>query len=229
MGRRTLARDLRDLPPEDAADLKVLVRAPARSAVRLDRIEQELEAAGHEIKQTDSAAAENLAAALEEARRAAIGAQMRSAGGRLQENQVGQAAVQHKQILHDLQEVLNILAGRRRPDAVDLRHGAEQTIRLDAAVKRLQQEQRTVLDRTRQIDRSRQAEGQWTRLMATDLLEVARRQESLAAETGVLTAALSDAGISSAALSAAGDAMGEALAHLDGARLPPPSRPSNPH
>ena len=49
---------------------------------------------------------------------------------------------------------------------------AEQTIRLEDAVKRLQQGQRTVLDRTRQLDRSRQAEGQWTRLMATDLLEV---------------------------------------------------------
>ena len=87
LGRRTLASDLRDLPPEEAADLKVFADRQVDLAGRLDRIEQDMEAVGYELKQSDAAAAENLAAALEESRRTAIAAQMRRRAGTFQENQ----------------------------------------------------------------------------------------------------------------------------------------------
>ncbi len=62
----------------------------------------------------NAAAAENVADAAEEARSLAIAAEMHAAAGGLQENQIGQVTGQHKEIVENLQKVLDILANRRR-------------------------------------------------------------------------------------------------------------------
>ena len=79
VGRRTLTRDLRDLSPQDAADLKAAAARQLELARLLDRVLQEADQATVELRKTDPLAAETVADALDEARRLAISGQMRAA------------------------------------------------------------------------------------------------------------------------------------------------------
>jgi len=114
IGLQTQGRKLAELAEQQIADLKALAARQLELGRRLDRIEQEMEEAGSTLPQTDRAAAQIVADALEEARRLAVSAQVQSCGGQLQENQIGQALKGQKQIVQDLQEVLDILANRRQ-------------------------------------------------------------------------------------------------------------------
>ena len=76
MGRRTLTKELEDLSPEEAAELKVLGGRQLELARRLDRIEQEMEQSLGELRQNDPLAAATVADALDEARRLALTAAM---------------------------------------------------------------------------------------------------------------------------------------------------------
>ena len=113
-GRRTLARELRDLPLQDVADLKVAAGRQLELARRLDRALQEAERTVAELRQTDPLAADMVADAFDEARRLAVSERMRTAGGQIEQNQIGQAAVAQEQIAQNLQEILDILANRGR-------------------------------------------------------------------------------------------------------------------
>jgi hypothetical protein len=140
VGRLTLTKDLKDLRPQEAADLTVLAQRQLDLARRLDRLLQEMDAVGAQLKESDpaaenagpanaapanaaaedAAAAQNIADAAEEARNLAIVAEMRAAAGGLQENQIGQAVCQHKELVENLQKVLDILAHRRRHELTGL-------------------------------------------------------------------------------------------------------------
>jgi hypothetical protein len=120
VGRRTLTRDLHDLAPQDAADLKIAAGRQLELARSLDRVLQEMEQAGAGLRQSDPLAAETVADALGEARRLAVAGQMRTVGDRIRQNQIGQAAAGQKQIAQDLREVLDILANRRQQEAARL-------------------------------------------------------------------------------------------------------------
>ena len=123
----------------------------------------------------------------------------------MQDNQIGQAAAQHKQIIQDLQKVL----GR-----VEL--ATEQLARLEDAVKHLHRQEQNVLDQTRRIDALQQTAGRLTRAQVLSLRELARLQESLRADTARLSEHMAGAAAFSFALSAAGDPMGQAAKMLDG-------------
>ncbi len=175
LGRRTLTKEVRDLPPQDVADLKVLTEGQLDLARRLDRIEQEMDAVGADLQQSDPLAAETVADALAEARRLAISAQMRTVGGRLPDNQIGQVTVQHKQILQDLQEVLDILANKRQPELARL-------------VKKLREAEADLagLERKQAGLRKKMADGASqpdTAKRARELERLAREQEQLQQET----------------------------------------------
>ena len=120
VGRRTLTRDLRDLSPQDAANLKLAAARQLELARLLDRLLQEADQSSGDLRKTDPLAAETVANALDEARRLAISGQMRTAAGQIQENQIGQAAAAQKQILQYLREVLDILAHQRQNDLAGL-------------------------------------------------------------------------------------------------------------
>jgi len=112
VGRRTLTRDLRDLSPQDLADLHAAAARQLELARLLDRVLQEADQAAVDLRKSDPLAADSVADALDEARRLAISGQMRDAGSQIQQNQIGQAASAQKQIAQNLQEVLDILANR---------------------------------------------------------------------------------------------------------------------
>ena len=113
VGRRTLTRELRDLPPQDVADLHAAAARQLELARLLDRVLQEADQGAVELRKSDPLAADFVADALDDARRLAISGQMRDAGAQIQQNRIGQAAAAQGQIAHDLQEVLDILANRR--------------------------------------------------------------------------------------------------------------------
>jgi hypothetical protein len=118
VGRRTLTQELRDLAPQDSADLKIIAGRQLELARQLDRILQEMDQAGGELRNSDPLAAETVADALDEARRLSIGGQMRTAAAQVQQNQIGQSVAGQKQIGQDLQEVLDILGNRRQHELV---------------------------------------------------------------------------------------------------------------
>jgi len=120
LGRHTLTKDLKDLRPQELADLKIVAGRQLELARQLDRIRQGMEQAAIDLGESDPLVAATVADAAAETARLAISGQMRTAGAQLRSNQIGQAAARQKQIALDLQEVLDILANRRQPELVRL-------------------------------------------------------------------------------------------------------------
>jgi hypothetical protein len=119
VGRRTLTQELRDLSPKDIADLNAPASRQLELARQLDRLLQEMDQAGEELRQKDPSAARTVADALEQARRSAISGQMRTAGQQIERNQIGRAAAGQKQIGRDLKAVLGVLAARQDDQSRD--------------------------------------------------------------------------------------------------------------
>jgi hypothetical protein len=119
-GRLTLTREIKDLAPQETADLAVLAARQLELARRLDRIQQEMGQTAAELRQGDPLAADMLADAAAEAQRLALAAAMRSAAALVEENRIARAADAHKQISAGLQEVLDILANRRQQELARL-------------------------------------------------------------------------------------------------------------
>ncbi|MGA2031544.1 MAG: hypothetical protein ABSG68_04755 [Thermoguttaceae bacterium] len=120
VGRHTLTKEPKDLLPDESADLKILSGRQLELARRLDLIEQEMEQAGRDLRPSDPLAADTVIDALEEARRLGLGGDMRSAGSQLEENRIGRVSQSHQEIQAGLQDVLDILAGRREPELARL-------------------------------------------------------------------------------------------------------------
>lgn len=120
VGRDTLSKQLKDLLPQEAADLKILAARQLELARRFDRIQDAMDRAVAELDQSDPLAAETVSDALAAARRLAISGQMLTSGGHLERNQIGQATARQRQIIEDLQEVLDILANRRQHELARL-------------------------------------------------------------------------------------------------------------
>jgi myosin heavy subunit len=175
VGRRTLTRELKDLPPQEVADLKVLAGRQLELARRLDRIEQDMDEASGDLRASDPLAADTVSDAVAESRRLGIGAAMRSAGTQLQENRMGQAAAGHKQIAQNLQEVLDILANRRQNELVRLVRRLQEA---EGDLKSLQQQQGQLREElaknAAELDPARRKAG---------LERLTRRQEDLCEQT----------------------------------------------
>jgi hypothetical protein len=171
LGRRTLTRELRDLSPQEAADLKGVAVRQLELARLLDRLLQEMDQGIDELRGHDPSAAKTVADAVDEARRSALSGQMLAAGGRIQQNQIGQAAAGQKQIIESLQEVLDILANRRQ----------QEVARLDDTVKRLRRQQEDIVDETKRFDGLERSQGDLTRSQALALRDVAQSQHKLQA------------------------------------------------
>jgi len=140
-------------------------------------------------------AAETLADALDVARRAAVGGQMRETGRRIDDNRLGDAAQLQQTILGHLQELLDTLASRRV-------HELERRVhQLEAALKELHElqakqqalrakaEQAAALDdaaaQRRELDRLQADAGE----AAEQVKRLSRRLERLLAERAAQTLA----------------------------------------
>jgi hypothetical protein len=122
LGRRTLAKEIQDLLPQESAELKINARQQAELAGQWEHIQQEMQSSVALLQESDPPAAKTVAAALHRAGDLAIGGRMRSAGDDIQQNQMGRAIAQQKQAAGDLQQVLDALADRRESDSDGLVH-----------------------------------------------------------------------------------------------------------
>ncbi len=210
-GRRTLTKELKDLPPQDAADLKILASRQFDHARSLDRILQDMDRSGAELQNSDPLAARIVAVALDEAGRMGIGGQMRSCGDNLRQNQIGQAAEQQTTIIENLRRIIDILIHQSTRQST-----ADQLARLENAVKFLHQRQENIRNETRQMEQSLQTQGQFTRAQLAAILDLARWQRSLQIDTMHLGDQLSEASAAFAlALDIASRDMDQAAGFLD--------------
>jgi hypothetical protein len=174
VGRRTLAKELKELSPQDAAELRRLASRQFEHARLLEGILQDMQRAGDDLRQNDHPEAKRIAAALAEAGRQNIGGQMWSCGENLRQNQLGQAAGRQKTIIGNLQEMLDILAGRRGEESA-----VEKTARLSETVKNLHRRQKDVLINTQHTEQMRQSQGRLGRAELPALGDLARLQRAL--------------------------------------------------
>ncbi len=68
LSRRTLTKDLKELLPQELADLKVAAQQQLETARRLDRIQQDMEQTAGQLRESDPMAAQPVADALDRAR-----------------------------------------------------------------------------------------------------------------------------------------------------------------
>jgi hypothetical protein len=120
LARRTLGKEIQDLLPQELADLKVAAQGQLELARQLDRILQGMDEAVSQLRESDPLASETVADALSRARELAISAAMRSAGDGTEQNRMGEVTHRQKQVVQDLQEVLDILANRRESELTRL-------------------------------------------------------------------------------------------------------------
>ena len=113
LGRRTMGREPRDLPPAELADLRVLGAAQLDLARRLDRMSADMDQTARQLDATDPLAADTIALAVDDIRRLAISDLMRAGGGQLEQNRIGQAVASQHRVRKSLHDVLNVLANRR--------------------------------------------------------------------------------------------------------------------
>jgi len=188
VGRRTLGKEPKDLLPQETADLKIVAGQQLDLARQFDRIQQRMDEAAVELRDNDPLAAQTVADALAEARRLAISGQMRSAGGQLEGNQIGQATGRQRQIAQDLQEVLDILANRRGDELARLVEKLGEAENELAEIERKQAELSKKLDEISQDADQARRRGELERLgqQQTKLQQqaerLARRLERLLAE-----------------------------------------------
>ncbi|MEE8451710.1 MAG: hypothetical protein V3R99_07335 [Thermoguttaceae bacterium] len=177
VGRKTLTRDLKDLNPQEAADLKILAGRQLELARRLGVVQQAMQQAVGDLRQTDPLAAETVADALAAAQRLAITGQMHTSSGHLAGNRIGQAIDRQQQIAEDLQEVLDVLANRREHELVRLIKKLEEAEHDLAELQRQQEE----LQKQRPADADRQKQ------LEEETQRMARRLERLLADQAAKT------------------------------------------
>jgi hypothetical protein len=188
VGRQTLTKDVKDLLPQELADLRILAGRQLEYARRLDRIEQEMDQAAGQLRQNDPLAADTIADALAESRRLAIGTAMRTVGGQLQENRIGQAVAGHKQIVQNLQEVLDILANHPRQELPRLMKKLREAEKDAESLRQQQEDLRKEMQRAGQQTNAAQRKAELDRLaerqeqLRQEAERLARRLERLQAE-----------------------------------------------
>ena len=94
-------------------NLRRLAERQTELGRQFDKIQTRMDQMRAEATESDPAAAETLADALDLARRAALGGRMRETGRRIESNELGNAAQNQQAILRGLQELLDTLANRR--------------------------------------------------------------------------------------------------------------------
>ncbi len=209
-GRHTIGREPSNLPPAEAAELKILASRQFDHARTLDRILQDMDRSEPELQRTDPPAAKIVAIALEQAGRMGIGGQMRACGESLRQNQIGQAVELQADIIENLRQIIDILihqSTRQSP--------AEQLSQLEKAVKYLRERQEKIRNETGQMEQARQAQGQFTRAQSAAVLDLARLQRSLQIDAMHLGEQLGEAVVYSTAIDGASREMDEAAGFLD--------------
>jgi len=200
---QTVARELRDLLPQQLADLRLLARSQLELAIRLEQSEGELRQSGARLARGDPSISRTLLEAAEEASRRALSPQMRAVRDEIERNQMGRALQGQNRTVADLRAVLEILA----------RGGTDALAGLAESVQRLHDRQQELLKDTASLEQLRRA-GPLLPDAQDRLGRLAPRQHSLQEETAELGRTVAGHGAMALALGAAGEEMGRAAEML---------------
>jgi hypothetical protein len=173
LARRTLTKQVKDLSPQEAAELAEAARQQTEIAGRFDAVEQAMDQAAGGASPGDPAAA-NVAEGLRRARELNLAGEMRSAGDRIQGNQLGQATQQQGRVQEGLREVLDLLAGRARNEPV-----GQPAAQAEQSLENVKQMQEEINRRTRELEKSSGPSGKSSP-------EARRQFETLSREQGRL-------------------------------------------
>jgi hypothetical protein len=223
LSQRTLGYQVKDLPPETVAELRLAASQQRDLARRLDAIQEQMDQALGALEKTDPLEAETLSDALARARQLNVGGAMLSAGGELEQNRISQALDQQQQIAQHLREILDILANRRaaggKPGQNASELTPEQAANMRQGVEGLRDRQQKALAQTRRLEAVQQRQPQGQRVLPAAeeqaLEELAREQRRLEADTAALWRRFPTAEDFRAALDAAAGDMGLSAARLD--------------
>ncbi len=179
LGRTTVGRDLKELSPQETADLMAIVDKQFELARRQNRIEQEMEQTVTLLRPNEPLAADTLGDALAEARRLEIAAAMLGVGNKIRDNGLGQAPADHQAILQNLQAVLDILANSRAQEGQRLERELEDTARSVDGLRKRQEGLRRKLEELAAAG----AKGQANDRQRAELEALLRQQEEVRQET----------------------------------------------
>ena len=207
-GLLTIGKDPQDLPPPDAADLKILASRQFDHARSLDRILQDMDRAGADLQQTDPLAAKILAGGFDEVGRMGIGATPLLLGAPRTNGPGRRTAI------HDHRKPP---ANHRYPRPPEHQGIARRATFAPGKGRKLpaRQRQQNLQNETQQIELSRQNQGQFTRAQSAAVLDLARLQRSLQIDAMHLGDQLSAAAVFAMALDAASRDMDQAAGFLD--------------
>ena len=116
LGAQTLTQDVRDLSPQQQADLKKLSERQLDLARQFDKLQGRLEQVGSQLRTSDPLAADSLADALQLARRQAPSGLMNDAARSVEANHIGDALDQQAASGKVLDDMLDILSNRREQE-----------------------------------------------------------------------------------------------------------------
>ena len=179
LGRQTLGRDLKELQPQETADLLALVDKQFELARRQNRIEQEMEQTAALLRPNEPVAADTLSDALAEARRLGIAAAMLGVGSKIRDNGLGQAPADHQTILQNLQNVLDILANTRTQEGERLARELNDAARNVEGLRKRQEGLRRKLEELAAAG----AKGLASDRQRAELETLLRQQEEIRQET----------------------------------------------
>lgn len=164
IGRRTLARDIDQLTPQEEADLAKVAERQRGQSDRLQELRNTLNELAGQPPAGSTSGGQLLRDAQDHIESRAIGGRMRQVADELQRNNVGLAAAGQQQILDDLQELRDILNDRGVHDSETLVKQLQQAeAELSTLRKRQEQLRKAARDAERLSDR-RQRERELERL-----------------------------------------------------------------
>ncbi len=111
---------MRDLPPQELADLKKIAERQTELARRFDKLLEGMDKATKDSADSDPLAADAISDAANFARDQGLSNQMRNAGRNVSKNNVGQASGLQKSAIDDLKEMQDILGNRREQELARL-------------------------------------------------------------------------------------------------------------
>jgi hypothetical protein len=188
MGGQTIGRDVKELSPQESAELKIMAERQLELARRETRLEQEMEQTVAALGQGEPLAAGILTDAVAEARRLAIAADMSTAGGKIRANGLGLAPVDQQRILENLQEVLDILTNNRQQELGRLAKKLDEAEKELGAIRKRQADLRRRLQQMDNRAGEEQPKAALRKLageqeeLRQEMLPLARRLERLMAD-----------------------------------------------
>ncbi|MCE9545812.1 MAG: hypothetical protein K8T25_09890 [Planctomycetia bacterium] len=175
---KTVGRNLKDLSPQEQADLKKLSEKQAELARSFDKAQQGMQQARRQLDQTDPVVAQSLDDALQRAQESGVAEQLRSAGENVGQNQMSAAQRQQQNAARGLEEMTDILANRREQELSRLVQKFRQA---EAKLAELRKQQSALRKKAKAADKIASPEER-----KRELQRLAREQQQLQQEAGRL-------------------------------------------